>query len=186
MYFLATDMLGEAGDDGWAGHAAEEAALAVFIVMSSVFHMIGYWLMIRAATIISHRISDAVQDFARLHAWLACGISHELPGRAPVGQQAAAFWEAPSRDPSRPASRAGPGAPPAGEGQAGDARGTGGDLRGREAVLCYFQATCPAVTVFGMRLDRESLRSSQTVLVSAIVFIATRIIALYQSNRRAP
>jgi hypothetical protein len=34
-----------------------------------------------------------------------------------------------------------------------------------------------------MRLDRESLRSSQTILVSSIVFIATRIIALYQSNR---
>lgn len=51
-----------------------------------------------------------------------------------------------------------------------------------QAMLSYFQATQPAVTLFGLRIDRESLRSSQTILVSTTVFVATRIVSLYQDK----
>lgn len=50
-----------------------------------------------------------------------------------------------------------------------------------QAILTYMTDSLPGVTVFGFRLDREALFRSQTIVVSAIAFITTRILAAYQA-----
>ena len=63
--------------------SSEQLALSSLLLLSSAFHIAGFWLMIRAATIISHRIKDSVQDFARLHAMAACGVASTGQGAPP-------------------------------------------------------------------------------------------------------
>ena len=53
------------------GARLERFALFVLVLISPAFHAVGIWLDLRAATIVAHRIRDAVQDFAIYHAWAA-------------------------------------------------------------------------------------------------------------------